>query len=242
MRTRTPPSSGNGLEAERGARASRREWWFGGRRIPLAGALLTGALRAGAESAAPCTPPTAPTARVGDAIRLEHDAEVPRAVVDRAMALWQTCPAYGKDFPAFEVGENRDLRAIHVQLGGTSSVDFQCGTFRGHTITLHDEARDENGRPLTCGTLAQNLAHELGHVLGLGDLEDSRRCRMHIMSTITRTSINGRLVRPEECMAAGRRWLTTPEIERARALGYFDELGFRRLPLHLVDAVVNGRR
>jgi hypothetical protein len=64
---------------------------------------------------------------------------------------------------------------------------------------------------MACGPLSQNLAHELGHVLGLGHLPDRERCRTHIMGVVTRDSANGRWVSPEECAAAGARWRTAKE-------------------------------
>ncbi len=60
--------------------------------------------------------------------------------------------------------------------------------------------------------MAQNLAHELGHVLGLNDAGDDNRCRYRIMGwVIPRKPF--RAVHPEECRSVGQRWLTPVEYE-----------------------------
>jgi hypothetical protein len=91
-----------------------------------------------------------------------------------------------------------------------------------------------------CGSLPQNLAHELGHVLGLGDIQNRGSCRTEIMGFVTPTSAYRRRVTPQECTAAGSRWLTTVDMDEARQLGYFDGEVYT-IPLEANDRLVNGQ-
>jgi hypothetical protein len=162
-------------------------------------------------------------------------------MVDEAIDYWRACSGYGTDFPALVIAGEPGIRSIRIHYAEPSAVPLRCGMFLGHSIVLHDEASDHEGRPMSCGALAQNLAHELGHVLGLGHLEDRHRCRTHIMGPVTRSSMYGRRVSDEECAAAGARWLTEPETERARQLGYVDGTRFRT-SLESIDRLVNAER
>ena len=59
-----------------------------------------------------------------------------------------------------------------------------------------------------CSVRAANLAHELGHVLGLAD--HGRHGRM--MGPVPRTGGAARRVFPDECSAAGALWSTSAEV------------------------------
>jgi hypothetical protein len=185
-----------------------------------------------------CTPPRAP-ARFGDALTLEYEDDVPYAVIDAAIGYWRSCPGYGSDFPVFRI-RGEGLRSVRVRRAEPSEVRFLCATFHGDTIALHTAALDDFGKSVPCGSLPQNLAHELGHVLGLGDLQNRGSCRTEIMGFVTPTSAYRRRVTTQECIAAGSRWLTALEKDQARQLGYFDGEVYT-IPLEDIDRLVNGR-
>lgn len=146
----------------------------------------------------------------------------PRALapaVERAMAMWNAPSCNSGGFPFFRGDTEAPHRVLHVRwVRGTSpQVEGSCGSFLGNQIVLYSQARDPLGgavRP--CGNVeqvAQTLAHELGHALGLADQYDAE-CSGYIMGQLVRLrsgQLRERQVRPEECRAADRWFLTIAE-------------------------------
>ena len=154
--------------------------------------------------AATCTVAKEPAPYWGQTIGLVHDARIPVAVVERAIDMWTGCRGYSTSFPGIVIGHGtgRTLEVAYDRLG----TDEKCGIFRGNRITLFEEALDPDGHRSPCGSLALNLAHELGHALGLRDGPHDERCRRHVMGRITPGNAYRRRVQPEECHAVRRRW------------------------------------
>jgi hypothetical protein len=153
---------------------------------------------------------------IADTIGLILEDPALGPVAEEAVRSWSRCRNYGTGFPAFRVGE-RGTRTIKVRyVRGSDGMSRTCGVFRGGTITLYATTVGPRGRRLPCGALEDNLAHELGHVLGLKDCPDLRSCDFHVMAYID-LGINrkGRVVQPEECQLVGQRWLTSVEHRRA---------------------------
>jgi len=144
------------------------------------------------------------------AIGVEADASVPPGVLESAVASWRGCPSSGTGFPEFTRAA-RERSVIRVRYVAGSSRETRCGYFSGSEIVLFGSALDRLGRAVPCGPPAANLAHELGHALGLGDAPADPRCRRYIMSGDDFRPGRQRRVQPQECAAADAHWLTPSE-------------------------------
>jgi hypothetical protein len=140
----------------------------------------------------------------GQSVGLRPDESLAPGVIEQAISLWQACSSYATGFPAFVVGEG--TRTIVIRYDAEDSGSAKCGSFVGQTITLYATARAGDGSVLRCGSLEKNLAHEFGHVLGLGDLYDRQRCSRHIMAQIPGHGRDHRYVRSEECATVDGKW------------------------------------
>jgi hypothetical protein len=145
-----------------------------------------------------------------DSIGLQWDPGLGVAVVQGAVARWTECPNYGSDFPHFKVGED-GVQSVMVRYVSGNSHDERCAVFVGRTITLYSQATTKSGRVVSCGSLKGNLAHEMGHVLGLEDVPEGAGCSSWIMASLNRTNTHLRWVHAAECRAVGRKWLTPAE-------------------------------
>ncbi len=163
-----------------------------------------------AAKAEPACTSTQPGVLLGEAIAIVADASVPAGVLDEALAAWRTCPTAAAGFPAFAAAE-QGRSEVRVRYVAGSSQDGRCGVFAGSEIVLFRSAYDRTGRVVPCGPPAVNLAHELGHVLGLRDAPRNASCRRLIMAADDPIASGERRVRDEECVAADLHWRTPSE-------------------------------
>lgn len=186
--------------------------------IGLVSALSTGIAKAQCE-------PATTASQKGTLIGLSAGDGVSPELIETAIHYWQRCPDYGQDFPAFD-SNGQGQRTIEVLYFEGSSNREVCGRFTATRIELYEEAIGPDGRTIACGSLGQNLAHELGHVLGLKDHSDRFRCPSQIMGPVTTSRAHSRRVHDDECETAGRLWLTAAEEDRAVELGLIDDAGY----------------
>jgi hypothetical protein len=147
--------------------------------------------------------------RFSEGIGILYSKRVSREVVEGAVDLWAACEGYGTDFPPFVVG-GEGTRTIAVELHDVSS-GIRCASFVRGNIVLYRYSRDSQGRMQSCGSRADGLAHELGHVLGLRDAPVIDECRDHAMAYVDLAKLDRRAVRPDECRLVGARWVTLDE-------------------------------
>lgn len=185
----------------------------------LAVLLLTVEMPASAD----CTAPSllSPQIRAGDLIQLRPTRGVSKRLLVQAIAVWERCPNYGVDFPAFIIeGHPRPdglpARVLTVKRHWRSDSST-CGRFRGSEIQVYASAVGPQGAAQDCGSPVLILAHELGHALGLPDVYPDVRCQERIMAELHGGNGFRRWVHEAECAAVGRRWLTASEQRLASA-------------------------
>ena len=150
---------------------------------------------------------------LGETIGLIYGRDVPPRQVRQAIALWQECSGYASSFPAFVTGV-RGTRTLRVRFE-LSSGSPRCGGFSGTEIVVYAWAM-ENGRQVYCGPPALNLAHELGHALGLEDVPPA--CADRIMAPVDPGRPLARAVRADECRIAESYWRTGFEVAATAAV------------------------
>ncbi len=180
------------------------------------------------DTAVSCVGLKARPAQAIGAIRLDLGA-LPtwlRPPAERAAAFWNDpgCNRAG-EFPKIVLDETPEPhRVIRVRWepGHNPREPRSCGSFIGAEIILYGRAIDPRVHALGgCGDLdrvAETLAHELGHALGLTDRFEPA-CYGSIMSQLVWTSATGilpRRVQPYECAAADLAF-ETPAERRAGA-------------------------
>jgi hypothetical protein len=174
----------------------------------------------------------APPVFLGDVVSVVTGDARARDALDGAIAMWRACPQFARGFPRIAAvpriaradlveGERHGRMVTVVVERGFGRADV-CGTFQGMSIVLHRGTLDLRGRPRFCGAVAANLAHEIGHVLGLDD-DPGFHADVGPTGVMTSTTaaIAGppRSVTPRECVAVDRRWMTSLELRQAHALG-----------------------
>lgn len=140
-----------------------------------------------------------------------------RDVPSLAADMWNSSGCNDGRFPRFVFEDDADRRLRIRWVEGTSPVAGVCGRFRGDTIELYAAALPPGrGEPMRCGDrdrVAESLAHELGHALGLLDVTGPS-CAGRIMDQL-RLRADGsfapRAVHADECRVADRRFQTLAE-------------------------------
>lgn len=134
-----------------------------------------------------------------------------------AARLWNEAACNASGRPRFVIGAGeRTLTVIYVA-GTPTRTGGACATFTRDEIRLYAFTRDPLRHELVrCGDgprLAEIVAHELGHALGLADQYDAT-CQDRIMSQLARRSdgsVGSRAIHHEECRAVEGRFFTLAE-------------------------------
>jgi len=132
--------------------------------------------------------------------------------VEQGMAMWNASTCNGNNgtaFPWFQLtsGATRVVNVNYIN-GASATTPNICGSFSGSNIFVYTRFRDaQSGNEYPCppgdSGLAQTVAHELGHMLGLDDVTGTT-CSSYIMSEVryTNGTYNTRSVKAAECARA----------------------------------------
>jgi hypothetical protein len=148
----------------------------------------------------------------GDVIRLSGEG-ISNAQLNDAAGYWATCSSYGRGFPSFSTTSTS--ANVFVAITYFVGQGQSCGVTIHDSptsirITLWSTTKTPSGQTVTCN-VTDTLAHELGHVLDLGNSS----CQGYVMGPPPLTSQNGQLVngtrsvQSDECSAANNYWTTT---------------------------------
>jgi hypothetical protein len=137
----------------------------------------------------------------GDSIGVLAGKGVDEEEVVEAIALWQRgcSDLYAAGRIPSLLANRPGARTVRVDLDArVSPRDGVCGEFNAASIKVWGFAV-RNNKVMSCGPVTRLIAHELGHVLALGDAPEIRECCTHIMSPIWPDKLLLDRVLPGEC-------------------------------------------
>ncbi|HEY0144485.1 MAG TPA: hypothetical protein VGF48_26615 [Thermoanaerobaculia bacterium] len=155
--------------------------------------------------------------------------------ISAAVGMWSTCSSFGSGFPSLVSGGTGTFNiSVEYVPGRNPDSNAMCGVFQhelnsnnqvvGGTIFIYELA-GANG--VSCAsTRAETIAHELGHVLGLGN----SACPGYIMYGSSGTA-GTRSVNAEECNWVDYKWTGPNDSPGDNGSG--DPLGDCQSPLIL---------
>lgn len=178
----------------------------------------------GAASDAPCVvgrlaPPGGLSRIALEAVGFPHALrDAPRLAAE----MWNAGHCNAGRFPRFTLDGDGDRRLRVRWIDGVAPEPGVCGRFVRDEIELYAATLTAVQRePLRCGDrhrVAETLAHELGHALGLLDVRGPA-CAGRIMDQLrlrTDGTLAPRAVHAEECAVADRRFQTLAERSAPR--------------------------
>ena len=125
-----------------------------------------------------------------------------------AIGYWDNCGGYGTEIPEMIVGGTGGIPVHVTRLGGRSSqTNGRCGVSNVHTVGGQVQSVDitiwtQQSNGTNCAPRTDEIAHELGHALGLDDAGTG--CAGHIMGT--RSPGSTRTVAADDCEIADLTW------------------------------------
>lgn len=125
-----------------------------------------------------------------------------------AVAYWSGCGG-GTDSPSLQVGGSGGVPVSVTRVAGSSPTgrcgraDVHIGATSHRVVAVDITIYTHQNNGSTCNPLTDEIAHELGHALGLADA-DSSACRQHIMGF--RDSGTTRSVGAEDCDQVDQNW------------------------------------
>ena len=128
--------------------------------------------------------------------------------LNAATAYWSKCGG-GTDIPRMEVGGTGGIPVDVILIAGSSPTgrcgvsEVQVGATTGRVVSATIKIYTKQNNGTSCQPLSDEIAHELGHVLGLADA-DSAACKQHIMGFRDPGTL--RSVGPEDCDQVDQNW------------------------------------
>jgi hypothetical protein len=164
----------------------------------------------------PCSPPGVNVPVVSGIGEIDIDSSIIDAgTLGKAIGDWRTCPQFGSGFPSLVPNGTGGVPATAILHPGRSTErNGRCGTTSvtysgGRPTRIQIDLWSQQGNGSPCLPTYDNLAHELGHLLGEGDAGGG--CNGHIMGAPT-TAGAPRTVYPSDCSEADQMWKTPAEM------------------------------